>query len=150
MRYLTSFFIFLFYTEILFSQESIIDTKFKIASFQCYNKIDTLRLPSDYIGPRYFSYEEGAIIGFSFPDSSLISILCGGDALLVLDSLYLVTDSLYFNGRVISKRYFNKVTNRYARQDYPVDFDILYQDVKPQRRDDFDTVFDIISKTNLK
>jgi hypothetical protein len=103
-------------------------------------------LPTDSFGPHYYNYAEGSIVDFNFPDSSSISILCGGNALLVLDSLYLSTDTVKVNGKVFSIRYFNKANNRYARQDYLNDFDILYQDVSLKRKDVFDSVFDFLEQ----
>ena len=61
---------------------------------------------------------------------------------MTLDSLYNEVDSLKTNGRIVSIRFKNVKQNKYARQDYFEDFDILYQDVPFERKDEFDYVFD--------
>ncbi len=142
MRNYTLPLIFSLISQIVFSQASINSESLKTFSFLCYNQTDSIKLPKDFIGPDYFNYEEGSIVSFMSSDAIIISILCGGNASMTLDSLYNEVDSLKTNGRIVSIRFKNVKQNKYARQDYFEDFDILYQDVPFERKDEFDYVFD--------
>lgn len=67
----------------------------KHLNFQDYKigvkKIDTL------------NYEEGDVYSITTEDSSAILILCGGNASLLGSEKYIVTDSIYVNGRLSLK-----------------------------------------------
>ncbi len=142
--------IFSLISQLAFSQLNINPEMFKTFTFQCFSRTDSIKLPNDLRGPKYFNYEEGSIVSFVSSDSIMIRILCGADALLTLDSLYLGVDSIKDNGRLISIRYINKIKNRYARQDYNIDYGILYQDVPYQRKDEFDSAFDRLRNNQQK
>lgn len=131
-------------SQVVLSQSSNKSGIFKNSTFQCFGRIDSIKLPHDLMGPKYFNYEEGSIVSFASLDSSKITILCGADASLSLDSLYLGVDSVIANGRLISVKYINKTKDRYARQDYDSKYDILYQDVPYQRKGEFDATFDML------
>ncbi len=117
---------------------------FKIYSFKCFNRIDSIKLPDDLIGPKYFYYGEGAIVSFISSDSITISILCGSLSTMSVGSMYSEVDSIKTNGRLTSIRYINKTNNRYARHDYNSRYDILYRNVPYLRKDKFDLAFDIM------
>ena len=137
-------------SRIVFSQTNNKHELYKVFTYKCFSRIDSVKLPIDLIGPKYFYYGEGTIVSFISSDSITISILCGADAALVLDSLYLLIDSIQFNGRVITNRYLNKEKKLYARKDYFNDFEILYEDVPFQRKNEFDMAFDMLRDCKQK
>jgi hypothetical protein len=124
--------------------------KFKLVSIKYFNGVDSINLPNDFIGPKYFYYEEGSIIDFYFPDSSSVEVLCGADAIISPDSSFISIDSTIINKRIITIRYFNKTKRLYARQDFLPNFDILYQNASLQRSLEFDKVFELLKMRKLK
>jgi len=114
--------------------------------FYCYNKIDSILLPSDFYGPEYFSYEEGSIIGFSTHDDCRVNILCRGDAILSLDSTYQAIDTVKTN---LNRRYivyYSKFKNQFARRDHLKKNVAIYENASLYRKRILDGLFDSIMK----
>ena len=116
--------------------------KFTNFNFYCYSNLDSILLPSDFHGPDYFQYEEGSIISFKAHDTCIVSILCGGNMFLNLDSTYIRIDTMVAN-KYRHKIYYSRVKNRYARQDYTRNFFIMYENATEQRKLDLDKIFDL-------
>jgi hypothetical protein len=138
--------IFLLNSNLLFGQINKETEKFKKYGFDCYNETDSIMLPADFRGPHYFHYVEGSIISFSSPDSCIVSILCGGNAILALDSLYVKTDSLMITNYQKSFNYFNKTRNLFARQDFINSNMIMYENASQIRKDELDKAFTLLRK----
>jgi hypothetical protein len=81
-------------------REDVKAEAFKVFNYRCYNGSDSILLPDCFVGPKYYNYEEGTIIGFMSPGSVTISILCGGNAVLTFDKRYSAVDTIRENGRI--------------------------------------------------
>ena len=122
----------------LYAQSNI-----KLQHFDCYNNNVSIPLPEDFKGPKYFNYEEGSIIDFFSPtDTCVVSILCGGDAELKLDSTYQVVNTKKISVKGERITYYSKTLNRYARKDYLEEYLIMYDRANAARKDELDKVFD--------
>jgi len=110
--------------------------------YKCHQNNTSISLPVDFFGPKYFYYEEGSIIDFCTSDTCVVSILCGGNAELSLDSSYHVTDSIALVQGKLRINYFSKTLNRFARRDYLHEYLIMYDRASILRKNELDSIFD--------
>jgi hypothetical protein len=108
--------------------------------------MDSISLPSDFNGPSYFNYAEGSIIGFIAKDSCIISILCGGNAILQIDNSYLKIDSGINNSNQKFFLYFSRNKNRFAREDVFHTNPINYENATADRKKILDMIFNSFKK----
>ena len=114
--------------------------------FTCWNEKDSILLPPNFLGPKYFNYTEGAIISFIAFDSCMVEILCGADADLALDDKYEKNDSIMNNNIVKQYFYSIKGANQYARKIYSKRFIILYQHASFFQKKELDIAFDLLER----
>lgn len=121
----------------LYAQSNI-----KLQHFECYGNNTSIPLPEDFKGPKYFNYEDGTIIDFYTPDTCVVSILCGENGELKLDSTYQVVNvkPIGVHGKKIS--YYSKTLNRYARKNYLEQYIIMYDRANEARKNELDKIFD--------
>ena len=129
--------------ESIFAQSKQDSAKLKKFDYYCYSHLDSILLPFDFRGPDTFPFEEGSIISFTTHDSCIVSILCGSDAILNLDSTYLRIETIKSN-KSGSKLYYSSVKNRYARQDCIRNILIMYENATEQRKLKLDKIFDLL------
>ena len=135
---------FLFCLGLIHGQS--IQNKEKFIKFSCYNKLDSILLPSDFYGPKYYCYEEGSIISFTSHDTCFISILCGGNAILTIDSTYERIDTVKGPMNERHRKFYSCEKNRFARQDYMNNYFIMYENASKFRKEDLDIIFDSLMK----
>ena len=112
--------------------------------FYCFGKLDSILLPSDFHRPDYFNYEEGSIIGFGTQDSCLVSILCGANAILNLDSSYVKIDTTRVDKCLKDINFYSIVKNRYARKVFLKKYLIMYENATQFRKDELDRIFNLL------
>jgi len=142
--------LFLLISQISFCQDDIKIDAFKTFNFRCYGQSDSIMLPDDCVGPRYYNYEEGCIISFNSPDSARVDILCGGDAVLTINKAYVVVDSILDNGKIVSSSYYDKITNKYARKDYILNSTIIYENVSEEKKYEYNMLFNMFTEDRKK
>lgn len=116
--------------------------KTSLHNFECNENIASIVLPSDFVGPKYFHYEQGSIINFFTPDTCVVSFLCGYNAELSLDSTYHPIDSIVLGKGKARITYFSKALNRYARKNYLKEYLIMYDRANLIRKQELDAIFD--------
>jgi hypothetical protein len=127
----------------LFIQTSLFSQiKTNLHTFECNENIASIVLPTDFIGPKYFHYEQGSIINFFTPDTCVVSFLCGYNAELTLDSTYHPIDSIVLGKGKARITYFSKALNRYARKNYLNEYLIMYDRANLIRKEELDIIFD--------
>jgi len=114
--------------------------------YNCWNENDSILLPPNFLGPKYFNYTEGAIISFIAIDSCMVEILCGANADLALDDKYEKNDSIMNNNIVKQYFYSIKGANLYARKIYSNRFIIVYQHASFLQKKELDMAFDLLEK----
>ena len=135
---------FLFSIGLIHGQS--IQKKEKFIKFSCYNEIDSILLPSEFYGPKYFSYEEGSIISFTTYDTCWVSILCGGNAILTIDSTYKRIDTVKGPLNEHHLMFYSCEKNRFARQDNTSNYFIMYENASKFRKEELDIIFDSLMK----
>lgn len=141
--------LFLLISRGVFSQDGDVTIDpFKDFYFKCYGDKDSIMLPEQFRGPKYYYYEEGSIISFIAIEDSVrigatVKILCGGDAVLTFQDSYAVIDTVTENGKVVSLRYYNKDKKIYARMDYLIHSTIIYENVKEDKMQEYNMLFDM-------
>jgi hypothetical protein len=128
----------------IFSQIPDSNDSLTLFEYQCYNGTDSIYLPADYIGPKYFCHEEGCIIDFLGPDLSMVSILCAGCTTLVIDSKYILSDTIQGENGDYYKYYYWKSKDKYACICRIHNRTYKYQDVTSKRKNQLDRAFGII------
>jgi cellulose biosynthesis protein BcsQ len=103
-------------------------------------------LPTGFYGPYYFHYEEGAIISFTSSDTCIVSILCGANAILNLDSTYERIDTLKESLNQRHLLFYSSIKNRFARQNFMKRYFIMYENASKCRKEDLDRTFDSLMK----
>jgi len=114
--------------------------------FDCRGDSVYINLPSDFIGPKYESGEEGPIVYFIAQDWSIVSVLCAGNTILQLDRDYLEIDSIKTNRKVYNISYFNNIKNLYARELRTKKRFYMYSDATLKRKQELDKAFGIIEE----
>ena len=128
-----------------YCQVDSLKTSIKKTSFYCYNKKLSIEIPNDFIGPKYYSYEEGSIISFT-SRNCIITVLCGGDARIETDSTYQKTDSLFVQKKFESYKYYSSRKNLYARKDILKNMELLYENIPENRKVELDRILDNFEK----
>lgn len=114
--------------------------------YYCISDTNSILLPNDFSGPKYFYYEEGAIVNFIAPDLSGVAILCGACADLSCGDTYAITDTLKNESGWYSICYFDKLNNVYSRKLRAKNRTYMYSNVPTMRKAELDFVFDLIEK----
>ena len=112
--------------------------------YACYNDTTSILLPTDYIGPKYYFYEEGSIISFYSNDLSIVSILCGANARLSVDSSYLQTNRIQRESGDYFIHYYRESKDQFACQCKINGRIYLYEGANLIRKKQLDKVFEII------
>jgi hypothetical protein len=126
------------------------DTSFKNFFFDCRGDSVKIKLPSDFIGPKYESGEEGPIVYFVAPDLSIVSVLCAENTILQLDRDYIEIDSTKINRKIYNVSYFNRKKNLYARELQTKKRFYMYSDALLKRKRELDKAFEILEKEENK
>jgi hypothetical protein len=122
------------------------DVELKKFNYLCLGDSNTILLPVDFIGPKYFHYEEGAIAYFNAPDLSGVEILCGGCAELSCNKTYTITDTIKKGIDCYSVFYFDKLNKVYSRKLRTQNRIYMYENISTKRKAELDYVFDLIEK----
>ncbi len=144
------FALFLLLCQVSLCQDDIKIDAFNVFNYQCYGNNDSIMLPDNCVGPKYYNYEEGSIIYFTSPDTVTINILCGGNAILTFNKAYIAVDSILDNGKVRSISYYDKVTNKYARKDYISNSAITYEGVSEDQKYEYNMLFNMFAEDRRK
>jgi len=96
-----------------------------VIGFKCINDTLIINIPSGQYKTQRSWYEEGFIYSITYSDNSVITILCGYSADLVLN---------------------NKNKDRFARRTTTKGRTIIYENVKADRVDIFNKAFDLMEK----
>ncbi len=118
--------------------------KFK---YFCYSDSNSIFLPADFQGPKYYNYEEGSIVDFVAPDLSIVSILCGANAVLNCNETYSETDTIKNKNGGYSIYYIDKSHDVYSRKLRAENRIYMYCNASNKRKIQLDYVFDLIEKT---
>lgn len=116
----------------------------KKLKYYCISDTNSILLPKDFLGPKYFHYDEGAIVYFIAPDLSGVEILCGACADLSCGDTYEITDTLKNESGWYSICYFDKLNNVYSRKLRAKNRTYMYRNVPTMRKNELDFVFDLI------
>ena len=145
IKYTFTILLFAFIPCVLNGQVNF-DSELKKFNYLCLSDSNSILLPNDFIGPKYYHYEEGAIVYFIAPDLSCVDILCGGCADLSCGETYSIIDTLKNESGWNSIYYFDKLNNVYSRKLRAKNRTYMYRDVPINRKIELDYVFDLIEK----
>jgi len=118
--------------------------------FDCRGDSVFITLPSDFIGPKFESGEEGPIVYFIAQDLSIVSVLCAGNTILQLDRDYSKMDSTKTDRKVYNISYFNRKKNLYARELRTKKRFYMYSDASLKRKQELDKAFGILEEKENK
>ena len=121
--------------------------------FSCRSRKESIPLPSDFKGPQYFSYEEGSIVYFfsintvnhsgSIDDYCIISVLCGANANLSLDSSYMPVEIREDKKDIL---YYSEEKNKYARRIRLKRYLMTYEHATIEKKEILDKIIDSLQE----
>lgn len=134
MKTITTYIVFLFTIQIASGQTVNDSLSYRV--YNCYSSTDSIQISSDFTGPRYLNYHEGAFIYFWTNDSCVLAILCGGVAELTLDESYkLIKES-------DNTSYYSEKVNRYAKRVLINKRYYQYQNATLTRKEELDFILE--------
>jgi len=120
--------------------------EFKKFKYKCNNDTNSILLPADYQGPKYFCDEEGSILNFVAPDLSMVSILCAGNTIINCSEIYSKIDTIKNENGGYSIIYFDEIKKIYARKLSTKKCFYMYCNASFERKLQLDKAFAIIEK----
>lgn len=118
--------------------------------FDCRGDSVTIKLPPDFIGPKYDPGEEGPIVCFVAPDLAFVEVLCAGNTILQLNGDYVKTDSTKIKRKVYNNLYYSSKRNLYARELQTKKHFYMYSDASLKRKQELDKTFEILEEEENK
>ena len=140
-------------------------------NFSCRGRDKTIPLPSDFIGPQYFSHDEGSIVYFFSVDSAkykfvsndssfcfipadstaslsidnfcIVSIVCAALTDLSLDSSY-IPIKIRDDGKDIL--YYSEKKNKYGRKIYLKRYLVMYEHASTEKKDILDKIINLLKE----